>query len=294
MRSGFVCIAGRPNVGKSTLLNSLIGEKVAITADKPQTTRNRIRGIYSGEGIQVVFIDTPGITRAKNKLGEYMAEAALGAFADVDLILFITCEKPGEKGGDRFILDRLAGTKIPKIAVINKIDTMSPDEFRDVYEAYEETGLFNEVAGISALTGHGVERLMENISAYIGEGPAFFPEGMITDRPERFLASEIIREKALRYLGDEVPHGVAIEIESFEEKPSLTRISAVIYIEKKSHKAIVIGKGGRKLKGIGKAAREEIEDLLGCKVYLSLWVKVREKWRDSDLALASLGYGGRD
>jgi GTP-binding protein Era len=294
MKSGFVSIVGRPNVGKSTLLNSIIGEKIAITADKPQTTRNRIRGIYSAEELQIVFIDTPGITRARNKLGEYMAEAALGAFADVDLILFIVCDRPGEKGGDRFILERLREIDGPKIAVVNKTDTMSPEEFREIYEEYERSGVFAEVVGVSALTGYGVDRLMESVGGFIGEGPAYFPGGMITDRPERFLAAEIIREKALRYLSDEIPHGVAVEIESFEEKPSITRISAVLYTERKSHKAIIIGKDGRKLKGIGKAAREDMEALLGCRVYLSLWVKVREKWRDSDAILASLGYGGKE
>jgi len=299
MQSGFISIIGRPNVGKSTLLNAIIGEKVAITADKPQTTRNRIRGILSepptagvggDDGCQIVFIDTPGIARPRNKLGAYMTDQAMSTFGEVDAIVFVVDEKLGERGGDRFILERLTETKTPKILVINKIDEIPPDDYKGIYQEYEKTGVFPEIIGISALEKKNTDLLVEMLKKHIPEGPAYFPYGISTDQPERFLACEIIREKMLRYLSDEVPHGVAVEIESFSEKPNITKISAIIYAEKKSHKGIIIGKDGRKLKGIGKSAREELEALFGVRVFLELWVKVRENWRDDGRVLASLGY----
>ncbi|MDR3304608.1 MAG: GTPase Era [Clostridiales Family XIII bacterium] len=295
MKSGFVSIIGRPNVGKSTLLNAILGEKIAITADKPQTTRNRIRGIYSEpepDACQLVFIDTPGIARPRNKLGAYMTDQAMSTFGEVDIILFVVDEKLGDRGGDNFIAGRLSGTDTPKILVINKMDTMTPDEYKSIFDEYERTGVFAEIFGISALKGDNVPLLVETLKGYAEDGPAYFPAGMVTDMPERFLAGEIIREKMLHYLRDEVPHGVAVELESYEEKPNLTKISAVIYTEKKSHKGIIIGKDGHTLKGIGKSARTEIEALLGVRVFLELWVKVKENWRDSDRLLSSLGYRG--
>jgi GTP-binding protein Era len=293
--SGFVAIIGRPNVGKSTLLNAIIGEKVAITADKPQTTRNRIRGIYNdknenGDRWQIVFLDTPGITTPRNKLGEYMASAALKSMEDVDAVLFLIDEPWKGKGGDAFILERLKQVKTPKILVINKMDTMSPPDFQATYDASEATGLFAGIMGTCARDGGNVPQLMAMLKDHISEGVPWFPEDMITDHPERFLGAEIIREKLLRYLRDEVPHGVAVEIESWEEEAEVTKISAVIFTEKKSHKGIIIGKDGRKLKGVGKSAREDLEALLGAKVFLQLWVKVKDQWRDSDFMLRSLGY----
>jgi GTP-binding protein Era len=290
MKSGFVAIIGRPNVGKSTLLNAIIGEKIAITADKPQTTRNRIRGIYNSDGYQIVFIDTPGIMKPRNKLGEYMTNTALTSLSEVDAILFLTDEAYSDKGGDIFITEKLEETDIPCILVINKMDTLEPDAFKETYEAYEKLGRFSDIIGTEATTGVGVPAVLDVLKKHIADGPMYFPEDMATDHPERFIVTEIIREKLLHYLHDEVPHGVAVEIESYEEKENITNISAVIYTEKKSHKGIIIGKDGRKLKGVGKAAREDIETLLGTKVYLKLWVKIKDNWRDSDFMLGSLGY----
>jgi len=294
MRSGFVSIIGRPNVGKSTLLNSILGEKIAITSGKPQTTRNRIRGVLTEHGPdgseQLVFIDTPGIARPRNKLGAYMTDQALSTFDEVDVVLFVVDEALGEKGGDNYIIERLKAASTPKVLVINKMDDMSPDVYKKIFESYELTGIFDKLIGVSALKGQNVDLLLEALRPYIGEGPQYFPDNIVTDLPERFLACEIIREKMLNYLRDEVPHGVAVEIEAYEEKPNLTRIAAVILTEKKTHKGIIIGKDGHTLKGIGKSARTEIEALLGVRVFLELWVKVRENWRDDGRALSSLGY----
>ena len=327
MKSGFIGIVGRPNVGKSTLLNAILGEKIAITTDKPQTTRNNIRGIYTRvderaeststddvinaffgktseparptKGVQMVFIDTPGIHKPHSKLGTFMTDSAMGTFKEVDVVLFLVDERLGEAGGDRFIIDKLKDINTHKILIINKIDTMKPEEFREIYEEYEELGIFEDIIGLSALKGRGVEDLLEKLEGMMPEGPMYFPEGMVTDHPERFIVSEIIREKLLIYLKEEVPHGTAVEIESFKVEEDkygndLARIGAVIYCERKSHKAIIIGKEGKKIKGIGKAAREEIQGLLGMKVMLELWVKVKENWRDSDFALSNFGYKERN
>ena len=290
MRSGFVGIVGRPNVGKSTLLNAILGEKIAITTDKPQTTRNAIRGIYTKDDLQMIFIDTPGIHKPRNKLGKYMTEAATNTFAEVDAIIFIVDDALRKGPGDRYILELLKETDTPKILVINKMDKMDPDEFAGIYTEYEALGVFREILGTSAIDGTGVQKVIDAAAGFMEEGPMYFPEDMITEDPVRFIVSEIIREKILMYLQDEVPHGVAVEIESYEEEDNLTRIGAVIYCERKSHKGMIIGKNGRKLKGIGKSAREEIEALLGTKVFLQTWVKVKENWRDSDIALSNFGY----
>lgn len=295
MKSGFIGIIGRPNVGKSTLLNAILGEKIAITTDKPQTTRNSIRGIYTrfdeeGGGCQMVFIDTPGIHKARNKLGAAMTEMAVNTFKEVDVVLFLVDGSVNKGPGDRYILDLIKDLDTPKILVINKIDTMKPEEYKAIFDEYDAMNVFDGIFGTSALEGINVGDLLNKIETYLEEGPMFFPEDMVTDHPERFIVSEIIREKVLNYLEDEVPHGVAIEIESYKEEPRITRIGAVIYCERKSHKGIIIGKQGKKLKGIGKSARLEIEALLGTKVYLELWVKVKENWRDSDFALSNFGY----
>ncbi len=301
MKSGFVGIIGRPNVGKSSLLNYILGEKVAITADKPQTTRNVIRGIYterqenkdrpgeSGQeaGMQIVFLDTPGIHKPRTKLGSYMSSVASNTLHEVDLILYLV-DRPMRDGDMILEMIKKSGTKA--ILLINKIDVMGPETFREIYEDYEAAGVFDHIMGISALTGKNVDKVMEVIRDYIPEGPMFFPADMVTDHPERFLVSEIIREKALHYLEEEIPHGIAVEIENFVESENLIRISALIYCEKQSHKGIIIGKGGKKLKGIGKSARLEIEALLGAHVFLELYVKVRENWRNSSFAISELGY----
>ena len=290
MRSGFISIVGRPNVGKSTLLNAILGEKIAITTDKPQTTRNTIRGIYTKDDLQIVFIDTPGIHKPRNKLGDFMTGAALDTFKETDAVIFITDGALDDGPGDRFILDIIKDTETPKIAVINKIDKMEPDRFRSIYEEYESLGIFDHIIGVSALNGKNVEDVISAAEGFMEEGPMFFPADMVTDDPVRFIVSEIIREKLLMYMNDEVPHGTAVEIEKYEEREGITDISAVIYCEKKTHKGMIIGKGGRKLKGIGKSARQEIEALLGTKVFLQMWVKIRENWRDSDIALSNFGY----
>lgn len=287
---------GRPNVGKSTLMNAILGEKVAITTDKPQTTRNTIRGIYTrleeddDEGVQMVFIDTPGIHKPHSKLGNFMTESAINTFKEVDVLLFLVDSAIDKGPGDKYILEMLKNVDTPKILVINKIDKMDPEAFRKIYDDYAAMDVFEGIYGTSALEGKNVENLIAGIEDHLEDGPMYFPEDMVTDHPERFIVSEIIREKVLLYLEDEVPHGVAIEIESYKEEGNLTRIGAVIYCERKSHKGIIIGKQGKKLKGIGKSARIEIEALLGCKVFLELWVKVKENWRDSDFALSNFGY----
>lgn len=293
-KSAFVGIVGRPNVGKSTLMNSFLGEKIAITANKPQTTRNTIRGIYTSDHgddkTQLIFLDTPGIHKGKNKLGKSMTEGAIRTFSEVDILLFLVDSRIDKGPGDMNILNMLKEVNTPKILVINKIDLMKPEDLAETFSAYEDMGIFEKVIGISAKEGAGVQELLSSIEALAKMGPMYFPEDMITDHPEKFIVSEIIREKALEFLDEEVPHGVAVEIESYKELENLTRISAVIYCEKKTHKGIIIGKQGRKLKGIGKSAREDIEALVGTKVFLQLWVKVKENWRDSDFMLSNFGY----
>ena len=299
MKSGFIGIVGRPNVGKSTLMNSMLGEKIAITSAKPQTTLNRIKGIYTdlehgdGEGLQMIFLDTPGIHKPHNKLGEAINETAVNTLGNVDVILFIVDGTMDFGKGDENIVRLLKDTEAPKLLAINKMDLMSPDQYLALYNRYDKTGLFDDIYGVSALNGDNVEMLRERLAGYMEEGPMYYPEDIATDDPVRFICSEIIREKLMNYLEDEVPHGVFVEIETFrepEEPGKATEIGAVIYCEKKSHKGIIIGKGGAKLKGVGKAARLEIEELLGCKVFLSLFVKVREGWRDSARTIRNWGY----
>ena len=297
MKSGFIGIIGRPNVGKSTLLNAILGEKIAITTDKPQTTRNSIRGIYTHfkehedeDDVQMIFIDTPGIHKPRNKLGSYMTEMATNTFKEVEVVIFIVDDEITSGPGDKYILDMLKEVKTPKILVINKIDQLDPEKFKRIYESYEGMNIFEKIFGVSAIEGKNVKDLLLFTESLLDDGPMYFPPDMITDHPERFIVSEIIREKILMFLEDEVPHGIAVEIESYKEDDKITKIGAVIYCEKKSHKGIIIGKEGRKLKGIGKGARLEIEALLGTKVFLELWVKVKENWRDSDFALSNFGY----
>jgi len=290
MKSGFIGIIGRPNVGKSTLLNAILGEKIAIVSDKPQTTRNTIRGIYTEGDVQMIFLDTPGIHKPRNKLGEYMTGEAVHTFGDTEVLVFLVDDKLSAGPGDRYIVDMLKEVDTPKLLLINKIDKMTPDYYKEIYDEYDALGMFDQIIGLSAKENHNVDIVISALENYLEEGPFFFPSDMITDHPERFIVSEIIREKMLLFLRDELPHGVAVEIEQFKTEKNAVRIGAVIYCEKKSHKGMIIGKEGKKLKGIGKSARLDIENLLGTKVMLELWVRVKENWRDSDIMLSNFGY----
>ncbi|MBC2577277.1 GTPase Era [Peptostreptococcus russellii] len=282
-KSGFVSIIGRPNVGKSTLMNNIVGEKIAIMSDKPQTTRNTIQAVYTDEEAQIVFLDTPGIHKPKNKLGEMMVKSAEDAFRNVDCIIFVVDDSKKIGKGDSMIIEELRKTKTPVFLVINKIDKLeNKEELFELIQMYDEQGLFEEIIPTSALKGSNIDELVSVIKSKLSEGPKYFPDNMITDQPERILVSELIREKILLYTNDEVPHGVAVSIEKMKKRKDrdMIDISAVIYCERDSHKGIIIGKGGRKLKGVGKSAREEIEFLLGSQVNLQLWVKVKENWRN--------------
>ncbi|WP_419742639.1 GTPase Era [Paraclostridium dentum] len=291
-KSGFVSIVGRPNVGKSTLMNSVVGEKIAIMSDKPQTTRNTIQAVYTDKECQMVFLDTPGIHKPKNKLGEFMVKSATDAFKNVDVVLYVVDESKKIGPGDRMIIENLRGIKTSKILVLNKIDMLSEEELFDLMKMYDAENMFDEIVPISALKGKNTDRLLKVIERYLEEGPQYFPEYMITDQPERVLVSELIREKVLHYVHDEIPHGVAVEIERMKKRPDkdIIDISAVIYCERDSHKGIIIGKNGRKLKGIGKSAREEIELLLGSQINLQVWVKVKENWRNLQSFINNFGY----
>ena len=291
-KSGFVSIVGRPNVGKSTLMNNVVGEKIAIMSDKPQTTRNTIQAVYTDEEAQVVFLDTPGIHKPKNKLGEFMVKSATDAFKNVDLVLFVVDESKKIGPGDRKIIDDLKNIKTPVVLVLNKIDQLNEEELFDLMKMYNAEGVFEQIVPISALKGRNVKELMKVIGNYLEEGPKYFPDYMITDQPERVLVSELIREKVLHYVHDEVPHGVAVEIERMKSRKDkeIVDISAVIYCERDSHKGIIIGKNGRKLKGIGKSARADIELLLGSQANLQLWVKVKENWRNLQNYVSNFGY----
>lgn len=292
-RSGFVAIVGRPNVGKSTLMNSMVGEKIAIISDKPQTTRNRIQCVLTRSNYQIIFIDTPGIHKPKNRLGEYMVQVARSALEEVDVVLFIVDIWEGIGSGDRFIAEELRKVKTPVILAANKVDRVeSIENARKIAEDFCAWGDFNEVILVSALEGTNLDRLESTIASYLPEGPKYYPDDMITDQPERFIVAELIREKALELLEEEVPHGIGVEITSFKEREdkNIIDIYATIYCEKKSHKGIIIGKGGSMLREIGTRARHDIERLLGTHVYLELWVKVRENWRNNVVDLKNLGY----
>ena len=290
-KSGFAAIVGRPNVGKSTLLNRITGHKIAIVSDKPQTTRNRIRGVYTDENAQIVFLDTPGIHKPFSKLGDYMVRAAEGALDEVDVVLFLTDVSEELGGGDRYIIERLKNVKTPVILVLNKIDKVSRDGVLPVIDAYRRLHDFTEIVPVSAARGDNVERLLELVIQYLPEGPMFYPPGQVTDHPERFICAELIREKILLLTREEVPHSVAVEIERMEtDDRGLVRIGAVIYVERESQKGILIGKGGAMLKEIGRLAREEMERLLGSKIFLELWVKVKKDWRNHEAFLKSMGY----
>lgn len=294
-KSGFVSIVGRPNVGKSTLMNNVIGEKIAIMSDKPQTTRNTIQAVYTNKDCQIVFLDTPGIHKPKTKLGEFMVSQATDAFKNVDVVLFVVDESKKIGPGDKKIMEDLRNIKTPAVLVINKMDLIEEADLFNLMKLYNEEGIFKEIVPVSALKGRNVKELLKVIEGYLEEGPKYFPDYMITDQPERVLVSELIREKVLHFVHDEVPHGVAVEIErmKFREDKNIIDISAVICCERSSHKGIIIGKNGRKLKGIGKSAREDMELLLGAKVNLQLWVKVKENWRNSQNYISDFGYNDK-
>lgn len=293
-KSGFVTIIGRPNVGKSTLLNRIIGEKLSIISDKPQTTRNKIQMIYTEEDCQIIFLDTPGIQKPKNELGEYMLGVSESTLNEVDVIACMVDTDPHTGELDSYIFQRLKeiNPDTPIILLINKVDKIQKEYILPLIEKYQNMELFREIIPISAAKGDNVDAFLETLKKYLPEGPRYFPEDMITDQPEKFIVGEIIREKALYRLSEEVPHGIAVGVESMKERKdkNLMDIRAVIYVEKESHKGIVIGKGGKMLKSIGTLARKDIENLLDIKVNLQLWVKTAKKWREKEDQVKKFGY----
>ena len=295
-KSGFVAIIGRPNVGKSTLMNHLIGQKIAITSRKPQTTRNKIQTVYTDERGQVVFLDTPGIHKAKNKLGEYMVNVAQRTFKDADVILWLVEPTNFIGAGERHIADQLRLCKLPVILVINKVDTVKKSEVAGFIDAYRNICDFAEIVPVSALRSQNLDTLLECIFKYLPYGPQFYDEDTVTDQPQRQIVAEMIREKALRTLDEEIPHGIAVTIDRMKERPqgNLVDIDATIICERDSHKGIIIGKQGVMLKKIGSAARFEIEKMLDMKVNLKLWVKVKKDWRDSDYLIKNFGYDKKE
>ena len=295
-KSGFVTLIGRPNVGKSTLMNHLIGQKIAITSEKPQTTRNRIQTVYTDERGQIIFLDTPGIHKAKNKLGEYMVNVAENTLKEVDVILWLVEPTTFIGAGERHIAEQLSKIKTPVILVINKIDTVkSKEEILTFIAAYKDILNFAEIIPVSALKEMNIEDVKSSIFKYLPAGPQFYDEDTVTDQPMRQIAAELIREKALRMLDDEIPHGIAVVIDQLKERPNgIIDVDATIVCERDSHKGIIIGKGGSMLKRIGTAARMEIENLMDTKVNLKLWVKVRREWRDSDMYMKNYGYNPKE
>ena len=289
-RSGFVTLIGRPNVGKSTLMNYLIGQKIAITSRKPQTTRNRIQTVLTTEEGQIVFVDTPGIHKAKNKLGEYMVHVAERTLNEVDVVLWLVEPSTFIGAGEQYIVEQLKKTKTPVVLVINKSDTVKKEELLPCIAKYNEIYPFADIVPVSARTGDNTDELLKVIMKYLPYGPQFYDEDTITDQPERQIVAELIREKALHALNEEIPHGIAVSIESMKRRKKLMDIEATIICEKDSHKGIIIGKQGAMLKKIGSNARYEIERLLDCKVNLQLWVKVKKDWRDSDFLIKNFGY----
>lgn len=291
-KSGFAALVGRPNVGKSTLLNELIGQKVAIMSDKPQTTRNRIQGVYTSDSAQIVFVDTPGIHKPKHKLGSYMTDVAQKTLNDVDMVLFLVDAKEGYGKGDQFIIDRLQTVNTPVFLLVNKLDCVHPDQLLPLLDLYRSKYDFAEFIPISARTGNNLNTLKTEILNYLEEGPQYYPEEQITDHPEQFIAAEMIREKVLQLTQEEVPHSIAVDIEHMKaqtnRKPFV--MHAAIIVERDSQKGIIIGRQGGMLKEIGQRARADIERLFGSKIYLELWVKVREDWRNREGLLEDFGF----
>ena len=296
-KAGFAALIGRPNVGKSTLMNQLIGQKIAITSPRPQTTRNRIQTVYTEERGQIVFVDTPGIHKAKNKLGDYMMNVASQAVRDVDIILWLIEPSDFIGEGDRHIIEQLKKVKVPVVLVVNKIDTVKAPELLKCIDAYRKEYDFAEVIPVSAMTGENTEEMLNILFQYLPYGPYFYDEDTVTDQPMCQIVAELIREKALRCLEKEIPHGIAVVIDRMEYRKGgkgLYDIDATIICERDSHKGIIIGKGGAMLKKIGSLSRPEMEDMLECKVNLKLWVKVKKDWRESDFLIQNFGYRKED
>lgn len=291
-RSGFVTIIGSPNVGKSTLLNKLVGQKIAIVTHRAQTTRNKITGVLSRDGYQIIFLDTPGVTQPRNRLGDYMQKAAFDACNEVEAILFVVDSLQGVRSKDLLLIQRLEKAKAPVLAFVNKTDLASPAQVSAARQALEDRGCFAGVFTGSAETGDGLEELEQALVAYLTLGPQYFPEDMVTDQPERVICGELVREKALTLLREEVPHGVGVGVDKMERRQDmeLMDVYATIYCERDSHKGIIIGRSGAMLKKIGEQARKDMEWLLGCQVNLQLWVKVKEDWRNKPAVLHELGY----
>ena len=296
IKSGFVTLIGRPNVGKSTLMNKIIGQKIAITSNKPQTTRNRIQTVYTSDEGQIIFLDTPGIHKAKNKLGEYMVNVAERTLKEVDVILWLVEPSNFIGAGERHIVEQLKNVKTPVFLIINKTDTVKKDDLLQYIDTYRKIYDFAEIIPASALKGDNTDTIIELIYKYLPYGPAYYDEDTVTDQPMRQITAELIREKALKCLDDEIPHGIAVAIDrmNFRKDGSIVDIDATIVCERESHKGIIIGKGGAMLKKIGSAARYEIENLVETKVNLKLWVKVKKEWRDSDFLLKNFGYDKKD
>lgn len=290
-KSGFVAIIGRPNVGKSTLMNQVIGQKIAIMSDKPQTTRNKIHGVYTEEDMQIVFLDTPGIHKRQSKLGDFMNMTALNTLREVEAVLFLVDASEGMGGGDRFIAEQLKDVKTPVFLVLNKIDQVEPEALLPLIEQYNKLHDFAEIVPISAKLGNNVSTLLEQVKKYLPAGPQYYPEDQITDHPEQFVIAELVREKILHMTREEVPHSIAVTIEDMRAQENGTvYVSAVIFVERDSQKGIIIGKQGAMLKEVGKRARQDIERLLGSKIFLELWVKVKKDWRNQERVLRDLGF----
>ncbi|HJH11453.1 MAG TPA: GTPase Era [Metalysinibacillus jejuensis] len=292
-KSGFISIIGRPNVGKSTFLNRVIGQKIAIMSDKPQTTRNKVQGVLTTDDSQLIFIDTPGIHKPKHKLGEFMLKTSKNTLREVDVIMFMVNAEQKLGPGDQFIMDLLEGNDTPVFLIINKIDRVHPDELLTIIDRYKEKYDFAEIVPISALEGHNVDNLLTTLKKYMPEGPQYYPADQVTDHPERFIISELIREKVLHLTREEIPHSVAVVIDKIkrdEDNPEKIRVQATIMVERDSQKGIVIGKQGAMLKQVGTRARKDIEMLLGSKVYLELWVKVQKDWRNKSTHLRDFGF----
>ncbi|MEC2076522.1 GTPase Era [Metabacillus fastidiosus] len=291
-KSGFVSIIGRPNVGKSTFINRVIGQKIAIMSDKPQTTRNKIQGVYTTNDAQIIFIDTPGIHKPKHKLGDFMMKVAQNTLKEVDLVLFMINAEEGYGRGDEFIIERLKNTNTPVYLIINKIDKVHPDELLVLIDQYKQLYPFEEIIPISALEGNNIDTLLTQIESFLPEGPQYYPEDQVTDHPERFIIAELIREKVLHLTREEIPHSVAVVIDSIEKRENnhAVYVAATIIIERDSQKGIIIGKQGKMLKEVGQRARIDIEALLGSKVFLELWVKVQKDWRNKMSQLRDYGF----
>src|SRR5699024_5564640 len=290
-KSGFVSIIGRPNVGKSTFMNKVLGQKIAIMSDKPQTTRNKIQGVYTTDDSQMIFIDTPGIHKPKHQLGEHMMKVARNTLRETEVILFLVNVSEELGRGDEFIIDMLQNTKTPIVLVMNKIDLVHPDKLIQQIEVYKDKLDFSDIVPISALQGNNIEKLLQVIEGYLPEGPMYYPADRVTDHPEHFIVSELIREKALHLTSQEIPHAIGVEIDRMKaDEKGTVHVSATIYVERNSQKGMVIGKNGKMLKEIGKLARADIENLLGSKVFLEVWVKVQKDWRNKTQFIRSLGY----